>query len=59
MQFFIEFDFNMIYDFIAKLNINELSNYLFSGYDEDLDECCCGNCCSCCDSKTYMVSEKS
>jgi Cytochrome C oxidase subunit II, transmembrane domain len=58
MQFFIEFDFNTIYDFISKLNINGLSNYLFSDID-DLDECCCGNCCSCYDSKTYMVSEKS
>ena len=58
MQFLIELDFNIIYDFITKLNINGLSNYLFSDY-EDIDECFCGNCCSCFDSKTYMVSEKS
>jgi cytochrome c oxidase subunit 2 len=54
MQFFIEFDFNMIYDILTKLNINGLSNFLFSGYDSD--ECCCGGfcCCSC----NHMVSDK-
>jgi cytochrome c oxidase subunit 2 len=54
MQSFILFDFNMVYDFLAKLNMNGLFNYLFSGYD--FDECFCGGSCHCsCD---YMVSEK-
>jgi len=54
MQSFILFDFNMVYDFLAKLNIHGLFNYLFSGYD--IDECICGGSCHCyCDS---MVSEK-
>jgi len=54
MQFFSQFDFNMIYDLLIKLNINGLSNFFFTGYD--YDECFCGGSCSCnCD---FMVSEK-
>lgn len=55
MQFFNEFDFNVIYAFFVKLNIHGLSNYLFTGYD--IDECFCGGSCSC--SCNHMVSEES
>jgi hypothetical protein len=54
MQYFSQFDFNMVYDLLKKLNNNVLSYFFSTGYD--IDECFCGGSCSCsCD---FMVSEK-
>jgi LAGLIDADG DNA endonuclease family protein/cytochrome c oxidase subunit II-like protein len=45
MQFLVEYNFNLIYEFFNGFHINLINNFFFGGYD--YDECCCGGSCSC------------